>query len=76
MRATLVALLFLCVGAAQARAEEVREDARKDSVQSDGKRRGDCPEFRVWLGHNGKEGVVPWPDAKNRRYLTRFWTSF
>ena len=28
--------------------------------------RRDCPEFRVWLGHNGKEGVVPWPDAKNR----------
>ncbi|PPD08812.1 MAG: TonB-dependent receptor [Methylocystis sp.] len=37
MRATLVALLFLC--AAQARAEEVLEDARKENVQSAGKRR-------------------------------------
>jgi transposase-like protein len=25
----------------------------------------DCPEFRVWLGQYGKEGDVPWPDARN-----------
>src|SRR5208337_3989990 len=20
----------------------------------------DCPEFRVWFGHNGKKGDIPW----------------
>src|SRR5271166_2481266 len=25
---------------------------------------GDCPEFRVWFGHNGKKGAIPWPDAR------------
>ena len=40
MRATLVALLCLCVGAAQARAEELREDEGKETLQSEGKRRG------------------------------------
>lgn len=39
MRATLVALLCLCVGAAQARAEELREDEGKETLQSEGKRR-------------------------------------
>jgi len=37
---------------------------------------GDCPEFRVWFGHNGNEGVLPWPDARNRKSPTRFSTSF
>ena len=36
---------------------------------------GDCQEFRVWAGHNGNEGDLPWPDAKSLRYLTRFSTS-
>lgn len=26
---------------------------------------GDYREFRVWLGQYGKEGDVPWPDARN-----------
>ncbi|WP_018407632.1 TonB-dependent siderophore receptor [Methylocystis rosea] len=39
MKATLAALLCLCVGAAQARAEEVREEARKEKLQSDHKQR-------------------------------------
>ena len=25
----------------------------------------DYREFRVWLGQYGKEGDVPWPDARN-----------
>ena len=40
MRATLVALLCVCVGAAQARAEEPREDEGKETLQSEGRRRG------------------------------------
>ncbi|CCJ07910.1 TonB-dependent siderophore receptor [Methylocystis sp. SC2] len=41
MRTTaLVALLCLCVGAAQARAEALREDEGKETLQSAGKRRG------------------------------------
>ena len=28
---------------------------------SDGR---DCPEFRVWFGHNGKKGAIPWPDLQ------------
>jgi len=39
MKATFAALLCLCVGAAQARAEEVREEARKEKLQSDHKQR-------------------------------------
>ena len=33
----------------------------------DGMNRADgaCNEFRVWLGQYGKEGDVPWPDARN-----------
>jgi hypothetical protein len=27
--------------------------------------KGDYREFRVWLGQYGKEGDVPWPDARN-----------
>ena len=26
---------------------------------------GDYREFRVWLGQYGKEGDIPWPDARN-----------
>jgi iron complex outermembrane receptor protein len=40
MRATLVALLCICVSAAQARAEELREDEGKETLHSEGKRRG------------------------------------
>ncbi|NUJ80410.1 TonB-dependent receptor [Methylocystis sp. FS] len=40
MRATLVALLCICVGAAQAHAEEQRENERKETLQCEGKRRG------------------------------------
>jgi hypothetical protein len=25
----------------------------------------ECREFRVWLGQYGKEGDIPWPDARN-----------
>jgi putative transposase len=32
---------------------------------------GDCQEFRVWAGHDGKKEIHPWPDAKSLRYLTR-----
>ncbi len=37
---------------------------------------GDCPEFRVWFGHNGNEGALPWPDARNPRYPTPSSTNF
>jgi len=39
MRATLAALIFVCAGVAQARAEEPREDEHRESVQGTGKRR-------------------------------------
>ncbi|MFO1126001.1 MAG: hypothetical protein U1E25_12505 [Methylocystis sp.] len=39
MRTTLAALLCLCVGAAEARAEELREEDGKERVQRAGKRR-------------------------------------
>ena len=38
--------------------------------------RGDCPEFRVWFGHNGKRGAIPWPDARNPRSRMLFLISF
>src|SRR5271166_6510659 len=37
---------------------------------------GDCPEFRVWFGHNGKKGDIPWPDARNPRSQMLFLISF
>ena len=39
-------------------------------------RPGDCPEFRVWFGHNGKRGAIPWPDARNPRSRMLFLISF
>ena len=36
----------------------------------------DCPEFRVWFGHNGKKGAIPWPDARNPRSRMLFLISF
>ena len=36
----------------------------------------DCPEFRVWFGHNGKRGAIPWPDARNPRSRMLFLISF
>src|SRR5271165_2680734 len=36
----------------------------------------DCPEFRVWFGHNGKKGDIPWPDARNPRSQMLFLISF
>lgn len=32
----------------------------------------DCQEFRVWVGHNGREGDIPWLDGKTPRYLMRW----
>ena len=36
----------------------------------------DCPDFRVWFGHNGKRGAIPWPDARNPRSRMLFLISF
>ena len=40
--------------------------ARRDLHSHFGERR-DCQEFRVWVGHNGREGDIPWLDGKTPR---------
>jgi transposase len=44
---------------------EVFEDERPSLMGLRGPFDGDYREFRVWLGQYGKEGDVPWPDARN-----------
>lgn len=74
MRATLVALLCVCVGAAQARAEEPREDEGKETPQSAGKRR-DAEESGAKEQNkqrNKERSQVEWrTDAPNAQTLGR-----
>jgi hypothetical protein len=54
------------------RQSTIMQDATKTMLVR-GRRRGwgaihinwECREFRVWLGQYGKEGDIPWPDARN-----------
>ncbi len=66
MRATLVALLFACVGASEALAEEARNDERKDKLQSDGKRRA-----KEETGAKGRGDAAPRAAAPNAQTLGR-----
>jgi iron complex outermembrane receptor protein len=74
MRATLVALLCVCVGAAPARAEEPREDEGKETPQSAGKRR-DAEESGAKEQNkqrNKERSQVEWrADAPNAQTLGR-----
>ena len=54
--------VYLDDGSIELRAEDVADGvALKTATDS----AGDYREFRVWPGQYGKEGDVPWPDARN-----------